>query len=250
MDLRYYAAFVSEWLGVIGIAWLFSLSPRFQKPQVGFKYARRDGTFALILYALILAFAFIYYSIDLPKYADTLTLAPAPIHNLGQALLIGGICLLPFVVTMIIRKQPIRAIGWNPELLRPGLQAGLAAAVLTIFLRNRVMDVLAGLAGPILPSLLMAFAISLAEETIFRGFIQMRLSWWLGNNVGLLITSGLFALWHAVPWMRTLPVETTLILSALTFVQGLVLGWVMQKTGHVAAPALYRSISVWMQFFL
>ena len=250
MDFRYYVAFISEWLGVVAIAWLLAMSPRFQKPQVGFRYARRDGVMALMLYALILAFAFIFYSIDPPNFPDTLRLAPAPVHNFQQALILAVISVLPFIAALVIRQQPVRAIGWNLELLRPGLQMGIAMAALTIFLRNRVMDVLGGLAGPTLSALLLAIGISLLEETIFRGYIQVRLTWWLGQNLGLVVTSALFALWHAVPWMRTLPVETTLILALLTFVQGLILGWIMRKAGQVIAPALYRAFSIWMQFFV
>lgn len=250
MDIRYYIGFLSEWLGVIAIAWLLGLSPRFQQPQVGFKYARRDGTFALLLYALVLFFAFIYYNFFPPRFPQPLFPAPAPVHDLTQALILAGVSLAPFVVALIWRKQPARSIGWHQVLLRPSLQMGFAMAVLTIFLRNRVMDVLGGLATPTLSILLLAVLLAVAEETIFRGYIQMRLTWWLGQNLGLAITSALFTLWHAVPWMRTQPLETTLILAGLTFVQGLVLGWIMRKSGHVLAPTLYRSVSIWMQYLL
>lgn len=248
MDLRYYVGFLSEWMGVIAVAWLLSLSPRFQKPPVGFRYARRDGLVALALYGLILVFAVIFYSTNSPVFREPFFLAPAPLHNPVQALLVAGLCLLPFIAALVIRKQPARSAGWNPPLLSPSLQAGFAMAFLTIFLRNRVMDVLGGLAGPVLGILPLAVGISLAEETIFRGYIQMRLGWWLGSTTGLVLSAVLFTLWHAAAWISALPVETVLILSGLTFVQGLVLGWIMRKTGHVLAPALYRSISIWVQF--
>jgi membrane protease YdiL (CAAX protease family) len=252
------AAYISEWLGAFAVAWLFSLSPRFRQPQVGFKYARRDGITAIMMFALILALAFVLNTLHLPVFPDAIStaanpkspmLAPAPAENLDQALLAAGLALASFVIALVIRKQPWRSIGWNPALFRPALQVGFAIAILTVFLRNRVMDVLGGLNTPGLLTLLLAVGISLAEETVFRGYIQMRLVWWLGDWAGMLLTAVMYTLWHLPAWLSQKPPETVLILAGLTLGQGLVLGWIMRKTGHVIAPALYRSFSIWVNFF-
>jgi len=235
---------LSEWLGAIAVAWLFSLSPRLQKPPVGFKYARRDGIMALSLFALILLFAFIYYGQNPPTLAETPH--PAPVVDLGQALFAAALSLAAIAVAVVVRRQPVRSAGWNPPLTMPALQMGFAIAILTIFLRNRVMDVLAGLSSDQLILLLLAAGISLAEEAIFRGYIQMRLSWWLGPWGGIALTALMFTLWHAPTWINRAPLETQLWLSGLTFIQGLVLGWIMRKSGHIIAPAFYRAISIWM----
>lgn len=247
MEITQYVGFISEWLGVIAVAWLLALSPRFQKPPTGFRYPRREGIIALSLSLLIIIFSFIYHNnINPPVFPEALLLRPAPVHTPIQALVVAGLCLTPFILAMLVRRQPVRAAGWNPALLTPGLQVGLAMALLTVFLRNRVMDVLSGLANPVLVVLPVALAISLAEETIFRGYIQMRLTWWMGFWPGLIASSAIFTLWHTPAWLNTLPTETIWILSGLTFVQGLVLGWLMRKTGMVLAPALYRAVSIWV----
>jgi membrane protease YdiL (CAAX protease family) len=239
--------FISEWLGVISVAWLLGLSPRFRKPQVGFRYARRDGLMALSLSVVIIIFSYLFYSkINPPAFVDPLYMSPAPVHNLTQALILAALCLTPFVIALLVRQQPIRSIGWNPTLITPGLQMGVAMAILTIFLRNRVMDVLGGLSTPVLGALPIALGVALAEETIFRGYIQMRLVWWLGFWPGIMLTSALFTLWHLSAWLPALPMQTILILSGLTFVQSLVLGWVMRKSGSVVTPILYRAISIWV----
>jgi len=247
MEITNIIAFISEWLGVIAVAWLLGLSHRFQKPPIGFRYARRDGLIAFSLSALIIVFSYFYNTaINPPEIAQSLRISPAPVHNLIQALLLAVFCLAPFVVALLVRQQPIRSIGWNLALMTPGLQMGVSMAILTIFLRNRVMDVLGGLAAPVLSSLPIAIGIALAEETIFRGYIQMRLAWWLGAWPGLVLSAALFTLWHLPAWLQTLPIQTYLILAGLTFAQGLVLGWVMRKSGNVVAPALYRSFSIWV----
>jgi membrane protease YdiL (CAAX protease family) len=248
MDFRYYAAFLSEWLGAIGVAWLLSLSPRFHRPQIGFRYARRDGLVALSLFVLILGFAFLFYSFRPPVFPQPLRIAPPPVHDLLQALLVAAFCLVPFILAMLVRKQPVRAIGWNPALFRPALQMGFGIAVLTIFLGNRFMTLFGGLKSDLFLPLLYAAGVSLVEETIFRGYIQVRLVWWMGRWPGLLVTAALSAVWQLPVWMNHLPDNTIWILLALAFGKSLVLGWVMQKSGHVIAPALYRAISIWMQF--
>jgi len=247
MGLPDMIAFISEWLGIAAATWLLSLSRRFQKPQIGFRYARRDGLIALSLSALIIVFSFLYYTvIKPPQFPQPLRISPAPTHDLLQALIVAAMCLAPFVVALLARQQPIRSIWWNPALLTPGIQMGIALALLTLFLRNRVMDVLGGLANPVLPSLPIAIAIALVEETIFRGYIQMRLAWWLGPWPGIFASAAIFTLWHMPAWVQTLPFQTVLILSGLTFGQGLVASWVMRRSGTVVAPALYRGFSIWV----
>lgn len=248
MDIRLFAAYLSEWLGAFSLTWLLSLSPRLQKPILGFKYARRDGTMALSLYSVILAFALVFYIFTPPIFPDPLRIAAAPIHDLTQALLVAGISVLPFIAAILIRKQPVRSLGWDPELLRPALQMGFALAIMTIFLRNHVMTILSGLPPERLNPLLLAMGIAVFEETIFRGYIQPRLAWWLGPVPGIALTAALSTLWHLIVWLNRLPGETILILVGLTFIQALVQGWIMRKSGHVAAPALYRAFSIWMQF--
>jgi membrane protease YdiL (CAAX protease family) len=254
---------LSEWLGAIAVAWLFALSPRFRKPVIGFKYARRDGITALMLFALILVLAFVLYTVNPPLFVgpsasaqavNILSPAPTPFENPGQSLLVAVLALAAFGIALVARRQPVRSAGWPRDLFMPALQMGFAIAILTIFLRNRVMDVLAGLQPAELRLLLLAIGISLAEETIFRGYIQLRLSWWLhqwhwqGQWAAIGITSLMFTLWHVPAWLNKVPVDTGLILAGLTFGQGLVLGWIMSKSKHVMAPALYRSISIWMNF--
>jgi membrane protease YdiL (CAAX protease family) len=247
VELSNIIVFVTEWIGVIAIAILLGLSRRFNVPRIGFLYARRDGIIAISLSTVIIVFAYFYNTTISPaRFPTPLRIAPAPVQDLLQVLILASICLLPFIVALVVRDQPVRSVGWSPALITPGLQMGVAMAILTIFLRNRVMDVLGGLALPVLSSLPIALGVALAEETIFRGYVQMRLTWWLGAWPGIVLSAALFTLWHLTAWLNVLPTQEMLFLCGLTFVQGLVLGWVMNKSGTVVAPALYRAISIWV----
>jgi membrane protease YdiL (CAAX protease family) len=247
LDFRQYAAFISEWMGVIAVAWILSRNPRFQKSPVGFKYSRREGFVSLSLSLMVIVFSYVYYTrIEPPIYPDPLHLVPAPAHSLNQAVVVAGLSLTAFLLALFIRKQPFRSAGWHPQLIRTGFQTGIAMALLTIFLRNRAMDVLGWMTGPELGLLPIALGISFAEETIFRGYIQMRLAWWMGVWPGIIASSAIFTLFHLTVWINTQPIETILILSALTFAQGMVLGWLMRSGGTVAGLGLYRGVSIWI----
>jgi membrane protease YdiL (CAAX protease family) len=241
-------AYISEWLGAIAVAWILASLPRFQQTPLGFRFPRREAIVSLSIFALITLVAFVIYLSNPPSFLHE-QLLPAPTTELTQALFLAGLTLIPVLVALLGRGQPVRSVGWEPGRIRLALQTGLAIAMLTLFLRNRVFDVLNGLNSESLTALLFALGIAVAEETTFRGYILPRLSAWIGEWPGLALSAALFTAWHMVAWVGHLPVETVLILTALTFTQGMVLGWMMQKTGHVLTPALYRAVSIWLRIF-
>lgn len=241
-------AFISEWMGVVAVAWILIRLPAYKRQTLGFRYPRREGIMSLALFALITLFAFLVFRAIPPVFPYNLPL-PAPTIDLSQAFYIAGLSLVPVIVALLARGQPVRSAGWNRGGIRMALQAGIAMSLLTIFLRNRVLDVLSRLDGTVLIALLFAIGISLAEETIFRGYIQPRMVAWLGEWAGIGVSAALFTVWHLPAWAGRLPLETVLPLAGLTFVQGLVLGWVMRCSGHVLTPAIYRAISIWLRVF-
>jgi membrane protease YdiL (CAAX protease family) len=253
VTLSEWIANISEWMGALAVAWVIAISPRFKKvPPVGFLYARRDGLAALVIYGLVLASSFIYYRYNPPAQGFNVgpdqfvfSIAAAPVTDLVHVLVIAGIGLIPVVVAMIVRRQPIRAVGWHQAILLPATLMGLGLAFITLILRNRFWELIDGVSSAEFFTLLTMLGIALAEETIFRGYILLRLAWWLGEWPGLVLTSLMYAAWHLPAWLGQQPLETILLLSLLTFIQGMVLGWLMRKSQHVLTPALYRAMSMW-----
>jgi membrane protease YdiL (CAAX protease family) len=239
-----------EWMGVIAVTWLLSLNPRFKPAKVGFLYPRRDGMVALSLSALMLAFSFIYYATPFGAGLMAMIPVPAATNNLQSPLLLALICVLPVLASLILRGQPPMSTGWNPKTMKAGLYSGVALALATIFLRNRVMDVLGGISPEKGTYLLFAIGVALAEETIFRGFIQLRLCWWLGENRGLAAAALIYAVWKLPALLSGGTLLTILVGLALVLVQALITGWLMRKSGSVLAPILYRAMSLWMGMFV
>jgi membrane protease YdiL (CAAX protease family) len=57
----------------------------------------------------------------------------------------------------------------------------------------------------------------------------------------------MYTAWHLPAWLGHQPLESILLLCGLTFIQGMVLGWIMRKSHHILAPALYRAMSIWVR---
>lgn len=230
---------LSEWLGVVAVMMLLSL--KLHPALLGFRYPRREGLVSLSLYGLILLLAVATYTPG--GFASLLALAN-PLEQLTPRLALAILCLLPFILALVVRRQPLRSAGWGRGGLGVALRVVIVLVFLSVFLRGKIYSLLDGVTAEEGLALLLWIGISLAEESIFRGYIQLRLAGWIGPRYGWILTGLAFALWQ-IPRLMSAPAELPLNLG-LALGQGLVLGWVMRKSGHVLAPALYRAVSEWL----
>lgn len=236
MDVNSLIAQLSEWLGVVAVAMLAGISPRFQRRPLVFVYPRRELAVSFSLFALILAFSFI--SVRNGWFQSGL---------LVHLLAISALSLIPFALSLLVRKQPLRSAGWGRQTWRVSLYLGFALAILSIFLRGKIFAILRGVSGPETIALVFWLLISLAEESIFRGFLQLRLVSAWGAWRGIAVSGLLFALWQLpLKLALNLPPSSLLVSLGLVLIQGWVLGFLMHKSGHVLAPALYRAVSEWV----
>ena len=246
MDLKYWLGYLSEWLGVIAVTMIAGVSPMLKRKRLlRFRYPNREATFALSLFAVVYIIAFQYFSGDLLRgvreFADRF-----PGEETSQRMLLAVIALIPFVLGVILRGQPLRSLGWQRENLRGGLIVGVLLIVVVLFLRGKFLPLLKGItphqAGLLGVWLIYAFA----EETIFRGYIQLRLDAFLGSRWGWLAAAGLFLLWQLPGRLWILSAAQLWQPILIATVQGLICGWIMKKTNHVAASALYRAVAGWL----
>jgi membrane protease YdiL (CAAX protease family) len=233
---------LAEFLGVIAVLLIVRLSQRLKYRPVAFKYPSREGIISLSLYGLILFLAAYYYGSDLYLNID---IFPGITPDLNQQFVLALVCLLLFVLALFIRRQPLLSAGWGRrQNFSNGLRLALVLVFLTIFLRGKIFTLINGISAEEGYSLIILLVISLAEESIFRGYIQLRLNSWAGNKNGLWLAALLFVIWQ-IPRMLVLT-GNIWINFGLIAVQSLLLGWTMKQGGHVIAPALYRAVSDWM----
>ncbi len=231
--------YLSEWIGSVAVAMIAGLSPKFRRTRLVFKYPQREGIVALGVFGVAMLMAVILASLP----AFSLAGLSKPLSD-RLVIAVGG--LIPVVVALYRRKQPVRSAGWSRDKLNGSFQLGVALAFLVIFLRGKFMTVLVSMTGPEAAMLGLLLVATLCEETLFRGYIQQRLAAWLGPNFGWLAASGLFLLWQ-LPRLLAVP-DQLLLTVIVTGVQSLVAGFIMQRSGHALSPAIYRAVSDWLIF--
>ena len=236
MNISSLLAQLSEWLGVIAVAMLAGTSPRFIYRPLVFRFPRREITITFSLFTLVWVVAFIYYSVNGQSQP-----------GLPERFIFAALSLVPFLLALRFREQPIRSLGWGRQMLRPSLLMGVTLCMLALFLRGKIFTLLKGVSTPEAMVLLFWLGISLAEESIFRGYIRLRLVSAWGQWPGIGVTSLLFTLWQ-IPLLLVMHLTTgTLAVSlAFAFLQGLLLGFIAQKSNNILAPALYRAFSEWL----
>ena len=246
-----------EWMGVIAVTLILGLSPTFRRRPVKFVYPLRETIVSLVLFllttALVFAFdLYVYRGGYAPRVPAPYPVEPTPL-NFSLERLIQQIGLLlfiaaPYLVALVIRRQPWLSAGLSRPTVRIGLQLGLALGLLTIFLTNRAAAVLNGLDGSEVNYLVGMLAVSLVEETIFRGYIMLRLMDYLGEVWGWIAQAVLYALWHLPQKLVVENVDPSGLAFSLLylFLFALLLGWIMRKCGNVLAPALYHAIHNWV----
>ncbi|HNR03055.1 MAG TPA: CPBP family intramembrane metalloprotease [Anaerolineaceae bacterium] len=248
LDTKFWLGYLSEWLGAIAVVMIAGVSPILRKiRRIEFRFPRREATFALTLFALIFFFAFQVYSNKILDFLKTAAGAFAG-GDIALRMLIAVISLLPVIILLAARGQPLKSTGWSKENTRASLMLGLLLVVLTIFLRGKFTTLLKGITPEQGSLLLVLLILCLAEETIFRGYIQLRLMSFIGTTWGWLVTAILYLLWQLPgrAWISQIATAWPEIL--ITLVQALLLGWIMRKTYHVAAPALFRAVAAWLMF--
>ncbi len=237
---------VSEWLGVGSLTWIAGLSPRFHRRPINFIYQRRENIISFSLYTLALLLGF-FVRIEFQQ-ANSFTLYSLS-NEIFLRLLLAIVLLAPFVIALIYRRQPVRTLGWGKATLRPALQLGLGLIILVIFLHGKIFSIINQFSAIPWAVFLALLAIALVEESVFRGYIFIRLTAGFGSISGLAITALLSTIWQAAFFVN-FGASLDVVLLSLVFIlaQSLLLGWIMQKSGHVAAPAMYAAISNMMVF--
>jgi membrane protease YdiL (CAAX protease family) len=245
-DPKFWLGYLSEWLGVIAVVMIAGISPMFKKiRRIEFRYPRRDATFALIVFALMFFFAFMFFTNQL--FEPLRDFAGAfPGGEYSQRMFVALIAIVPVIILLIVRGQPPKSTGWSKENTRANITLALMLVILVIFLRGKFIPLLQGVSTEQGSLLLVVLIWCLVEETIFRGYIQLRLMSFLGTTWGWLATSLLYVLWQLPgnPVFTSFATEWPSLVIAL--VQGLLLGWIMRKTYHVAAPAFLRAAATWL----
>ena len=257
--MRQILPLIIEIVGVLAVLQILSISPAIQlRRPVNFTQPQREGQAALSLAVLIiLLIAIMDRFMDFPlqsmgpfavfnsQYQLT---RPEPFGVKTLILQTGlmAIIAIPFLYSIIRRKQPWLSVGLKQQMIKGGLQVGFGLVLISIFLRNKIVNLIY---GTYTLDTLLLFIGSLIScfvlELIFRGFVQLRLMAWLGDTIGWLIASSLYALWSVMP---ILGMTSDVIISTIIYRlgMGLLLGWVARKSGGIFGGWIYNTVHTWL----
>jgi len=170
---------------------------------------------------------------------------PAGLHWLLIPCTLVAAALTP---TWIARRDFPR-VGFHAESIGPALRATAVACLCTlppVYLGLWLLTSL-GLPIPLRPTvaggedwltwLLYQFLyVAAAEEVFFRGYLQANAMKILGHRwIAVTISAGCFALAHVVVQGQ--------IVSALTFLPGLLMAWLFVRTRSLLAPILFHGLA-------
>lgn len=249
MTTQTFLANITEMIGALAVVMLFSLIPKLKTvPVVGFKYPRREATFATVLAVLFILFSLIL-SLTPGLFSASVFQLPESVNGIFRETILAILMVLIVFGVLRYRQQPIRSMGWHPALWRIGLQIGIALAFLSLFLQAKIFTIMDGLTRAEGYALALFLILSLAEETVFRGYIQMRFRSFLGERWGWLLTALIYVIWQLPFYLDQIAFDLSFGLLVSTLIlRSLLLGWMMQKSRHILAPGIYHAISAWMNF--
>lgn len=248
MDKLAWLGYGIEWMGVIAVVMIAGTSPLLKNVRrIDFRFPRREATFALSVFALSYLIAFQFFTNSI--FAFLLNISKIlPGGEIAQRTLLAVICLVFFLLATFLRGQPLKSIGWGKANFKAGLTLGILLVIISIVLRGKFTTLLSGISAEQGGLLLTFLILAIAEETIFRGYIQLRLSSFLGSNWGWLATAALYLLWQLPGRLWILPFAEVWPTLVISLAQALLLGWIMRKSGHVVSSVLFRAVAAWLLF--
>jgi membrane protease YdiL (CAAX protease family) len=254
---------ISEFIGVVAVVIILSISPVIRnKRPLRFLYPRREGTAAatvgiliLVLTAVVQRFQPELFS-QLMNFSTYPTLVNVPkqsyasLNTITAQVLFSAAMIAPIALGLFARRQPLLSIGLSKPGLRAGLQVGAALFILVIFLQGKIFAIINGLTQGAYLTLIVAFVAAIGEEAVFRGYIQPRFTAWIGDRWGWLAAVLLYVAWWALPTIASYSGDSTSLVVGILYrlTLGLLLGWIMRKTGSLAAPILYHTVHMWLAF--
>jgi membrane protease YdiL (CAAX protease family) len=254
---------ISEFIGVVAVVMILSISPMIRnKRPLRFLYPRREGTAAATVGILILVLTAVVQRFQPELFSQLMNFSTYPtlvntskpsfasLNAITAQVLFSVAMIAPIALALFTRRQPLLSIGLSKPGLKAGLQVGAALFILVIFLQGKIFAIINGLNQGAFLTLGVAFAAAIGEEAVFRGYIQPRFTAWMVERWGWLAAVLIYVAWWALPVIGSYTGDINGFLIGLLYrlTLGLLLGWIMRKTGSLAAPILYHTVHIWLAF--
>jgi membrane protease YdiL (CAAX protease family) len=183
------------------------------------------------------------------------------VKHINFQYLFDGILLLVVLLLLFIEKENLRSISLTCYKLKSALIKGILISIVFlvmgitikiafsthIYNTTQLAFVLKGILKQnfvgynLIPTFMV---VGFTEELVYRGYIQTRLTYWIGNVPGIILTSLFFSLNHLPVWMVTL--NTTFRDAFIGCIQALpisiALGYIFVRTRNIVVPSIVHII--------
>lgn len=156
------------------------------------------------------------------------------------------------LAVVIFRGEGIRSIGIRKSNISKSIIIGILLGIIYFILINKtfkINKVIEVMSTESFETFINFFIVGFSEEVIFRGYLQTRLSSWIGIKKGYLLTVIIFSFYHLpnrmiigeMSFYGALVNCVALIPISLTF------GYIMIKTKNVIAGSIFHTFVDWTE---
>jgi len=233
------------------LVWLIT---KFHKPQsleIKFEAPWKEAALAIgyvvgVFLILAVVFFFLEQSVGAPigTYEQYDLLAALSGWGLNAA-----ISIIPVLVIAKIRKQNFETVGLTRKNMRVSLEIGFILSLLITFLSvtpERLQEKF--FSYNTLYAFIYFLAVGFGEELLFRGFLQLRCSTWLGEIKGWILASTIMAFVHIPQRIFVMgfnPLQA-LVSSIILIPFSLLMGFILLKTRSILGPMVIHTITNWI----
>jgi len=157
--------------------------------------------------------------------------------------------IIPIVVIIRTKKQSFETVGVTRKNMKLSLGIGLVLSLSLVVLSTTPERVLERfLSSNTLYAFIYYLAVGLGEELMFRGFLQIRCSIWLGELRGFVLASTIMALVHLPQRIFAVGLEPlSALVSAMSLLPfSLLIGFLMLRTRNILGPAALHTVADWI----
>ena len=242
----------------VPIVYLIARALKLRPKPIAISDPKREATIALLLFVAIIAAVAVWRTFVFKIYIPAFQLGSHFLSGsqAGQTidsydilawLLVYSVMILLVALAMRRTGQKLGSIGISRKDLGKSTVLGFLMSIILIVIYTLVLPYLGMKFVGYSPTLLYGIAlftmVGFSEETVFRGYIQTRLTARFGNVRGLVVTSLLFALYHypVSYYQISGDILGSLASALLRFFPGLLLGYIMVKSQNLVAPSVFHA---------